>query len=111
VSIFFIIPGQGWTIINLEGKSILRFLMSKKSNDLSQSFAHLLQVIKEDKEINTRVIQLLKSNSFTRRLLLNKWLEQLRRRQAPEKLIQALSCLFDDSIAEKVAVILNNHHI
>jgi hypothetical protein len=85
--------------------------MFEKPNDLSQSFSHLLQVIKEDKEINTRVIQLLKSNSFTRRLLLNKWLEQLRRRQAPEKLIQALSCLFDDRIAEKVAVLLDRHHI
>ena len=89
----------------------MRFLVSKKSNDLSQSFAHLLQAIKEDKEINSRVIQLLKSNSFTRRLLLNKWLEQLRRRQAPENLMQVLSCLFDDGIAEKVVVFLDSHHI
>ena len=89
----------------------MRFLVSKKSNDLSQSFAHLLQAIKEDKEINSRVIQLLKSNSFTRRLLLNKWLEQLRRRQAPEKLIQALSCLFDDTIAKHVLSLINNHQI
>ena len=89
----------------------MRFLVSKKSNDLSQSFAHLLQAIKEDKEINTRVIQLLKSNSFTRRVLLNKWLEQLRRRQAPEKLIHALSCLFDDNIAKNVLSLINNHQM
>ena len=85
--------------------------MAKQSNDLSQSFAHLLQVIKADQEIKSRVIQLLKSNSFTRRLLLNKWLEQLRRRQAPEKLIDALSCLFDDNIAKNVLGLINNHQI
>ena len=89
----------------------MRSLVSEKPNDLSQSFAHLLQVIIADQEIKIRVIQLLKSNSFTRRLLLNKWLEQLRRKQAPEKLIQALSCLFDDSIAEKVVVLLDSQHI
>ena len=85
--------------------------MSKKSNDLSQSFAHLLQAIKEDKAINTRVIQLLKLNSYTRRVLLNKWLEQLRRIQAPEKLIEALSCLFDDKIAKNVLNLINKHQI
>jgi len=85
----------------------MRFLVSKKSNELTQSFAHLLEAIKEDKEINTRVIQLLKSNSYTRRVLLNKWLEQLRRRQAPEKLIQALSLLFEDATAEQTLKVIN----
>jgi small-conductance mechanosensitive channel len=87
------------------------FLVAKQSNELSQSFASLLQVIKADEEIKARVIQLLKSNSFTRRLLLNKWLEQLRRRQAPEKLIQALSCLFDDNISKNVLALINNHQV
>ena len=85
--------------------------MPEKSNHLSHSFANLLQAIKEDREINTRVIQLLKSNSYTRRLLLNKWLEQLRRRQAPEKLIHALSCLLDDDIAKNVLSLINNRQI
>ena len=89
----------------------MRFFVSEKSNDLSQSFAHLLQTIKEDKEINTRVIQLLKLNSFTRRVLLNKWLEQLRLRKAPENLLTALSCLFDDKIAEEVLALINDRKI
>ena len=85
--------------------------MTKQANGLSQSLASLLQIIKADKEIKGRVIQLLKSTSFTRRLLLNKWLEQLRRRQAPEKLMQALSCLFDDNIAKNVLSLINNHQM
>jgi len=87
------------------------FLVAKQSNELSQSFANLLQVIKADEEIRARVIQLLKSSSFTRRLLLNKWLEQLRRKQAPERLIQALSCLFDDNISKNALALINNHQV
>jgi small-conductance mechanosensitive channel len=108
---FNVIPGQSWTTINLGDNTDRRFLVSEKSNHLSHSFANLLQAIKEDREINTRVIQLLKSNSYTRRLLLNKWLEQLRRRRAPEKLIHALSCLLDDNIAKNVLSLINNHQI
>jgi hypothetical protein len=89
----------------------MKFLVTEQSNDLSQSFTSLLQVIKADEEIKDRVIQLLKSNSFTRRLLLNKWLEQLRRRQAPEKLLQALSCLFDDNISKNLLKLINNHRV
>jgi hypothetical protein len=89
----------------------MRILIFGKSNDLSQSFASLLQVIKADKEIRNRVIQLLKANSYTRRMLLNKWLEQLWRKQASDNLMQALSCLFDDSIAEKVLVLFDSQHI
>ena len=89
----------------------LKFFMVNTSNNLSQSFTSLLQVMKEDEEINSRITQMLKLKPFQRRLLLNKWLEQLRHKHAPEKLIQSLSCLFDDSIADKVLAIVNNHKI
>jgi hypothetical protein len=88
----------------------MRFLVTKQSNDLSQSFTRLLQVIKEDREINTRVIQLLNLDPFVRRLLLNKWLERLRRRQAPESLLQALSLLFEDSTVEQTLKVINIEH-
>ena len=96
---------------NCNGQSCLKFLMVNTSNNLSQSFTSLLQVIKRDEEINSRVVQMLKLKPFQRRLLLNKWLEQLRRKKAPEKLMQALSCLFDDSIAAKVLSLVNNNKI
>lgn len=54
---------------------------------------------------------MLKLNSFLRRLILNRWIEQLRRKQAPEKLLQALSCLFDDSIAENALTFINDHPV
>lgn len=83
----------------------------KNNNDISGSFAGLLRIIKEDQEINTRVVQLLQMNSFRRRSLLNKWLEQLRMKKAPDKLTQSLSCLFDDSIAAKVLTLINKDQI
>jgi hypothetical protein len=75
--------------------------MKTNSKTFSEAFANLLQLIIEDQEINSRVVQLLKLDSFRRRLLLNKWLEQLRRKGAAPKLMQALSCLFDNDVAEK----------
>ena len=86
-------------------------LKKKDINDISEPFAGLLRIIKEDREINARVVQLLELNSFKRRALLNKWMEQLRKRQAPNKLLSALSCLFDDSIAEKVRILIGAYHI
>jgi hypothetical protein len=41
-------------------------------------------------------------DSYPRCLVLNNWLEQLRRKNAPGKLIQTLSIMFDDSVAEKI---------
>ena len=75
--------------------------MKNNTKTFSEPLANLLQLIVEEQEINTRVIQLLKLDSFRRRLVLNKWLEQLRRKGAAHKLMQALSCLFDNDIAEK----------
>jgi hypothetical protein len=75
--------------------------MKNNTKTFSEPFANLLQLIIEEQAINTRVVQLLKLDSFRRRLILNKWLEQLRRKGAAHKLMQALSCLFDNDIAEK----------
>jgi hypothetical protein len=86
----------------------LGFLEKKEINDISESFAGLLQVIKKDRELNARVIQLLELNSFRRRLLLNKWLEQLRLKKAPDRLTQALSCLLDDTIAGNTLKLIEN---
>jgi hypothetical protein len=51
---------------------------------------------------------MLKLDSYKRRIVLNNWVEQLRRQQASAKLLNALSCLFDDAIAEEVLTIINN---
>ena len=77
----------------------------------SEQFAHLIQVIRDDREINTRLIHLLKLDSYQRRNVLNRWLEQLRRKSASENLRQALSCLFDDKVTKKVLTIINNNRV
>lgn len=72
------------------------------------SFTKLVQVMQDDPLINEKVITILKLDSFQRRNVLNNWLEQLRTRKAPENLLNALSCLFDDKIAEEVLTLINN---
>ena len=74
-------------------------------------FVKLIQVIRDDAEIKIKVKKLLQMESYQRWALLNSWLEQLRIYHAPEIMRTALSCLFDDKIAEKVLELINNHKI
>ena len=76
-----------------------------------EPFKRLMQVMQNDPVLHERIIQMLKLDSYQRRALLNNWLEQLRTRNASERLLGALSCLFDDKIAEKVLTLINNHKI
>ena len=71
------------------------------------SLARLVQVIQKDPVIRKKVIKMLKLDSYKRRTVLNNWLEQLRQQQASPKLLSALSCMFDDTIAEEVLSIVN----
>jgi len=73
-----------------------------------EPLAKLLQAILSDPVINKKVISILKMDSYPRRLILNNWLEQLRSNNAPNKLTQTLSYLFDDIVAEKVLTLINN---
>jgi len=73
-----------------------------KSDSEFESIKKLLQAIRNDPVINKKVISILKMDSYPRCLVLNNWLEQLRRKNAPGKLIQTLSIMFDDSVAEKI---------
>jgi hypothetical protein len=82
----------------------LNFLFKTRLNSKSDQFS-------DDDEINNRVVQLLKLDSYQRRNVLNRWLEQLRRDNASEKLTQALSYLFDNDIAKKVSIIINRNHV
>ena len=72
-------------------------------------FMRLINVMQNDCIIKNRIKKMLELDSFNRRTVLNRWLEQLRRKNASENLRQALSCLFDDNVAKKVLTIINNH--
>ncbi len=87
---------------------------SSKTEDTDkvyESFIKLVQVIREDREIEARVKQMLQMNLYQRRSVLNNWLEELRVRDAPENLLSALSCLFNDKLAEKVLTLINEVEI
>jgi len=73
----------------------------------SKQLTQFLQVVKEDSIINKKLIQLLKLDSYHRRNVLNRWLEQLRRNHASENLIEGFSYLLDDNIAKKVLTLIN----
>ena len=79
-----------------------------KLNVEAEDFSHLLRLIKDDPELNNHVVYLLTLSSYQRRLVLNRWLEELRRKSASEQLRQALSYLFDNTVAQKVLTIIHN---
>jgi len=89
-------------------------LNTKKENNYKsdfEPFVKLLQAMRNDPVINKKIINILKMDSYPRRLVLNNWLEQLRCNNASQKLMQTLGYLFDDVIAEKVLTLINNRHI
>ena len=89
-------------------------MKSLKPENINEEFGplkKLIQVMRDDSYINEKVITMLKLDSYQRRIVLNNWLEKLRQQNAPENLKQALSCLFDDKVAEKVLTVINNRLI
>jgi hypothetical protein len=66
-----------------------------------------MHVMQNDRVIHGKVIEMLKLDSYQRRLVLNNWLEQLRIRHASENLLSALSSLFDDKTAADVLTLIN----
>ena len=92
------------------GSTLKKPVEEAKDNE-SESLIRLIQVMRGDDVINKKVIELLKLASYQRRSVLNNWLERLRVENAPQNLLNALSCLFDDNIAEQVLVLINNQKI
>jgi len=76
-----------------------------------EPFLILVQAIRKDPVINTKIIELLKMESYRRCFVFNRWLEQIRKNNAPKKLTETLSYLFDDITADKVLTLFNNRLI
>ena len=85
----------------------MRTADSCKTEAEIQSLVTLLKALLNDSVINNKVTIILKMDSYPRHIVLSNWLEQLRRNNAPEKLIQTLSYLFDDIIAQKILRVIN----
>ena len=80
-------------------------------SDLDRDFdplIKLIQVMRDDPVINKKLLSILNLDSFQRRMVINNWLEQLRKQNAQGNLMHALSCLFDDTVAEKVLKIISH---
>ena len=71
-----------------------------------ENFLALVQVLKEDSKIRSKIEPILSLDQFSRKSALNTWLEQLKYQQAPEKFIALLSCLIDDDIAKKLLSVI-----
>jgi hypothetical protein len=71
-----------------------------------ENFLSLVQVLKEDSKIRSKIEPILSLDQFNRKSALNTWLEQLKYQQAPEKFIALLSCLIDDDIAKKLLSVI-----
>jgi hypothetical protein len=80
-------------------------------NNQYESLSRLIQVMRDDGVINEKVITMLQLDSYQRRSVLNNWLEQLQMQNAPQNLLSALSCLFDDKVAEQVLTLIDNRKI
>jgi hypothetical protein len=72
-----------------------------------KSISKLLKAMCYDPILNKKLINILKLDSYQRHIVLSNWLEQLRRNDAPKRLIQTLTYLFDDTVAEKVFGLIN----
>jgi hypothetical protein len=84
---------------------------AKNNDNQFKPFMRLIQVMQDDAVINKQVIEMLQMDSYQRRSVLNNWLERLRRQDAPQNLLSALACLFDDKIAEQVLTLINDRKI
>ena len=88
-------------------KTIKSSMLQNETSEI-KSISKLIRVMRQDPLINKKVIKMLNMKSYQRRSVLNNWLEQLRRKNAPEHLKQALSCLFDDRNAHDILTLINN---
>lgn len=84
---------------------------TKNINNQFESLSRLIQVMRNDAVINKKVIEMLQMDLYRRRSVLNNWLEKLQKQNAPENLLRALSCLFDDIAAEQVLTLIHNRKI
>ena len=82
----------------------------KNRNSTQYKISTLIQITDKEPEIKKKITELLQLSSFERRSMLNVWLEQLRQRNAPQKLTQILLYLFDDIVAEQVLNLIYNSH-
>jgi hypothetical protein len=99
------------TGLHIERKNNLDTEKVKNCDYDFESMVKLLRAFRDDTVIKKKVINILKMDSYSRRFVINNWLEQLRRNKAPQALLTALSYLFDDNVAEEILILIRNRKI
>ena len=84
---------------------------SKTYYDFSESLVRLVEIMLKDSRINREVTRMLNLDGYHRRIVLNEWLEGLRKKNAPPDLMRALGCLFDEEIARQILMLINKHKL
>ena len=84
---------------------------SKTYYDFSESLVRLVEIMLKDSRINREVTRMLNLDGYHRRIVLNEWLEGLRKKNAPPDLMRALGCLFDEEIARDLLALLRRYRI
>ena len=64
-------------------------------------FIDMLLAACQDKNMNDTLEMLLSQPDHLRKGIVHRVLEQLRQKKAPQRLIEAITCLLDDAAAEK----------
>ena len=106
-------PGLGlpssYTIDSiLENESMLKYSFNNSPMNTSVKIAnqnnearyidHLLKTVLEDPLIRKRFIEMLQLSPNERRLILNNWIESYWTKNTGPEIIQALACLFDETL-------------
>jgi hypothetical protein len=67
-----------------------------------EGFITMLRAACDDAKMNASLQKLLALPDSRRRLLVRTWVADLRSKRAPADFVEAIACLHDDAIAEKV---------
>ena len=74
----------------------------QKSVSNNEMFVTLIRVAREDEDIKNRLVRILSLDSFNRTSTLNTFIDELRLKNAPPIITEAISYLLDDTLAAKV---------
>lgn len=76
----------------------------------NEEFVSLILAARQDSELRNRLVSILSLASFHRRSLLNTFLHELRMKQAPDSLVNAITCLLDDAVAAEALAAIQREH-
>ena len=82
------------------------FRKKHKSVSDNETFVRLIQAAMEDEELRSQLVGILSLDSFNRQSALNRFLVEMRLKQAPQEFVAAIASFLDDGVAEKALAIL-----